>query len=60
MKAKELIEILKDLPEFEVELSKTILTPNEGYGLKYERYEIEELVDIGYSDKIIIFEIKES
>jgi len=58
MKAKDLIKILQDFPEFEVVASYTH-RDNSEWGLAIDSYKITELGDIGYSDKIIILDMEE-
>lgn len=62
MKGKDLIKIIQDnnLEEFEIkgnELKATGVLDSWGVYLKH--YEIDELVDIGYSDKTVTFSIIE-
>lgn len=59
MKAKDLIKILKNVPEFDVVVTITTETPNKGWGIEYTHFDIKEYNDTGYSDKVIMFEIEE-
>ena len=56
MKSKELIKILQEFPDFEVILSHSF-RDNSAWGLAIDSYKINELGDIGYSDKVIILDI---
>lgn len=53
MKAKELLEVLKDKEDFEVELYELI--GKEGERPISKRYKLQ-LSDIGYSEKVIVLE----
>ena len=59
MKAKDLIKILENVPEFDVVVTLTTETPNKGWGIEYTNFDIKEYNDTGYSDKVIMFEIEE-
>ena len=59
MKAKDLIKILENVPEFDVVVTLTTETPNEGWGIKYTNFDVKEYNDTGHSDKVIMFEIEE-
>lgn len=67
MKKKELLKILEKVDDdFEIELFHSrMLSPEELEGMSYpfpmvwDKYRIDETFDIGYSDKIISFEIVE-
>jgi len=58
MKAKELIKILENVPEFEVVVTYTEDTKGKGWGVEYHNYNITEYNDTGHSDKVILFEIE--
>ena len=59
MKAKELIELLKDFPDFDVTVKIRVIDKNSLMGFNINHYDINGISDIGYSDKIIILEDKE-
>jgi len=62
MKGKDLIKIIQDngLEEFEIKGSELKATGVlDSWGVYLKRYEIDELVDIGHSDKVAIFSIIE-
>ena len=59
MKAKDLIKILENVPEFDVVVTLTTVNPKEGWGLNYRNFNITEYNDIGYSDKVVLFEIED-
>jgi len=56
MKSKELIKILQEFPDFEVILSHSF-RDNSAWGIAIDNYKIDELGDIGYSDKVIILDV---
>lgn len=56
MKSKELIKILQEFPDFEVILSHSF-RDNSAWGIAVDNYKIDELGDIGYSDKVIILDV---
>jgi len=56
MKAKDLIEILKENPDFEVRVN--MLIPCEK-GLSLVTHEIIDLKDIGYSSEVIVLDSEE-
>lgn len=59
MKAKDVAKILMSNPEFEVELCLT--TPcDTGCGVSFERFKINGLEDIGYSDQVLILDIEKT
>jgi len=58
MKAKDLIKILQNFPEFEVVVSYSH-RDNSGWGLAIDNYKITEFGDVCYSDKIIILDMEE-
>lgn len=59
MKSQELIEILKDYPDFEVE--PTLSKPDGSkWGFSVTTFKIKGLTDIGHSDKKIILDIEEA
>jgi hypothetical protein len=58
MKASELIEILKDYPDFEVE--PTLSNPDGSkWGFSVTTFKIKWVTDIGHSEKKIILDIEE-
>lgn len=58
MKASELIEILKDYPDFEIE--PTLSKPDGSkWGFSVTTFKIKGLTDIGHSEKKIILDIEE-
>lgn len=58
MKAKELIEILKDYEDFEVE--PTLSEPDGSkWGFSVTNFKIKGITDIGHSEKKIILDIEE-
>ena len=59
MKAKELIELLKEMPDFDVKFVYMDVGKNDG--MRYDRkdFEITGIADIGFSDKIIHLDGKE-
>lgn len=58
MKANELIELLKDYPDFEITAS--FLVPDGSfYGVSLVKHKLEGINDIGYSDKSILLEFTE-
>ena len=59
MKAKDLIKILERHPEFDVVVTLTTETSNEGWAIKYTNFDVKEYNDTGYSDKVIKFGIEE-
>lgn len=62
MKGKDLIKIIQDnqLEEFEIKGNELKATGNQdSWGVYLKHYMIDELVDIGYSDKTATFSIIE-
>ena len=61
MKGRDIIKIIQDnqLEEFELKIIKEGLIEG-GWGFNVEKYFIDELVDIGYSDKTVTFGIIEN
>jgi len=57
MKAKELIKLLSEYPEFEVETSITIQDKSE-WGITVDIYKIMGIGDIGHSEKVISLNIE--
>lgn len=55
MKAKELAEKLLENPEFEVEAVH--LYPSTGWGLTMDKYSVNGLADIGYSDGVAVLDL---
>ena len=55
MKAKELAEKLLENLEFEVEAVH--LYPSTGWGLTMEKYSVNGLADIGYSDGVAVLDL---
>lgn len=55
MKAKELAEKLLKNPEFEVKASH--LHPSIGWGLTMEKYTVNGLADVGYSDGVVVLDL---
>jgi len=53
MKAKDLIKVLSEYPDFEVSMNVTSLD-NSNWGFHVDHYLVDGLCDIGHSDKIII------
>lgn len=62
MKLKELKKILKELGEdcddFEIEMCSHVYGRSD-YGLDIDTYKLNQLSDVGYSGKVLIFEIEE-
>lgn len=52
MKAKELIELLKGYPDFEIEAS-FLNEDGSSYGISLQNFELNGLADVGHSDKVI-------
>ena len=58
MKAKDLIKILENVPDFDVQVILTEENKETGWIIKYTTFQIIDYSDIGYSNKIIQFEIE--
>ena len=56
MKAKELAEKLLENPEFEVKAIR--LYPSIGWGLTMEKYSVNGLADVGYSDGVVVLDLE--
>ena len=56
MKAKELAEKLLENPEFEVKAIR--LYPGIGWGLTMEKYSVNGLADVGYSDGVVVLDLE--
>ena len=54
MKAKELAEKLLENPEFEVKAVH--LYPSVGWGLTMDKYSVNGLADVGYSDGVAVLD----
>lgn len=54
MKAKDLIKILSENPDFEVIIRTSLFS--EMYGFNFTDVEITGLCDVGYSDKTILLD----
>lgn len=55
MKAKELAEKLLETPEFEVKAVH--LYPSIGWGLSMDKYSVNGLADVGYSDGVAVLDL---
>lgn len=55
MKAKELAEKLLEYPEFEVKAIH--LHQSIGWGLSIEKYNVNGLADVGYSDGVAVLDL---
>ena len=59
MKAKDLIKMLEENPEFEVELSMMVTKGNHIKDFQFHQFKIIGIDDIGYSSKKIQLAFKE-
>ena len=59
MKAKDLIKILENEPDFDVVCTLKTETPSKDWGIEYTNFNVKEYNDTGHSDKVIMFEIEE-
>jgi hypothetical protein len=57
MTSKDLIKLLSSFPDFEVKLCATTKCDT-GWGIAFERFKINGLEDVGYSDNVVILDIE--
>lgn len=60
MKGKELIELIQSnkLEEWDIVFTQTVET-NTGYGIEFNNFDVEQLNDLGHSDKVALFDLVE-
>jgi hypothetical protein len=57
MKVKDLIEKIKDYPEFEVEAGYSHADKSK-WGFTVDTYLVERVVDIGHSEKVVVLSLE--
>jgi len=60
MKGKELIELIQSnkLEEWDIVFTQTVEV-HDAYGIQFNDFDVEQLDDLGHSDKVAIFSLTE-